>query len=149
MTHTFTLGSSDVPSLQQTLADNFGQDLAGSILTCLQTYQAAQEQPDYMEVKALSEIMEGARHRARTALAQHRAWRRTAKLSKFDHPLFKREGALLRVYAVDALALYRESKLTFHAAYQVAMARIRLASKTSWLHAMDDDDFAPQHYAKG
>lgn len=146
MTTVFEMTQDNMDGLQQMLAKNFGAELANSIVSCMQTYNAEQEQPDYMEVKALSEMAENSRTAAKVALERYKRWKAIAKMTKFNHPLFIREGNVLKNYAVEQVKLFKETRLTFQAAYQIAMARTRRKTHS---HALGIENTAEAATAQG
>jgi hypothetical protein len=78
--------------------------------------------PDYMDVKAMSELQEKFRAQAMMAVWRLKEWRRQESLKSYQENLIVLEGAFLQRQCEDAIKLYRQANKSYFAMYHEAMA---------------------------
>ncbi len=113
----------NVEALQEELERKYGpavaQDIADHIRT---TGPAVAKTPDYMDVKAMSELSERFRAQAMMAVWRLKDWRRKEKNRQMRDNLIRLEGAFLQRQCEDAITLYRQANKSYFAMYREAMA---------------------------
>ncbi len=119
-----TIESSDLATLQEELERRYGPAVAQDIMDRLgKTPQNAASStratPDYMDVKAMSELQERFRAQAMMAIWQVKEWRK--RQPKAKNNLVQMEGALLMRQCQDSIKLYRMANKTYHDMYRAAL----------------------------
>lgn len=113
----------DLQKLQDDLEKQYGPAVAQDILDRIRKTGNAAKAPDYMDVKAMSELQERFRAQAMMAVWKLREWRKTQKKKfTFQKNLIELEGVFLQRQCEDAIALYRLANKTYFAMYREAMA---------------------------
>lgn len=119
--------NSDLNQLQADLERQYGPAVAQDIVDRLrQNGEAAPAPaPDYMDVKAMSELQERFRAQAMMAVWRLKEWRR-ARSGNAAAPqnLIDLEGVFLARQCTDAVKLYRLATKTYHAMYRDALNAI-------------------------
>lgn len=113
----------DMKQLQADLESQYGPAVAQDIIDQLnRTGKAARrrEAPDYMDVKAMSELQERFRAQAMMAVWKLKEWRRQQKQTSPQKNLVVLEGAFLQRQCEDAVKLYRLANKNYHSMYREA-----------------------------
>lgn len=114
--------NSDLQKLQEQLETQYGPAVAQEIIDRLGKTENAAKAPDYMDIKAMSELQERFRAQAMMAVWKLKQWRRTQAKAAPDQNLIQLEGAFLERNCQGAVALYRLATTRYHAMYRDAMA---------------------------
>lgn len=112
----------DVQKLQEELEKQYGPAVAQDIIDRIKKNGNTAKTPDYMDVKAMSELQERFRAQAMMAVWRLREWRRTQIKSAFPQNLIQLEGVFLQRQCEDAITLYRMANKSYFAMYCEAMA---------------------------
>ena len=112
----------DVQRLQEELEKQYGPAVAQDIIDRIIKNGNTAKAPDYMDVKAMSELQERFRAQAMMAVWRLREWRKTQTKPAFPQNLIQLEGVFLQRQCEDAIALYRMANKSYFAIYREAMA---------------------------
>lgn len=112
----------DVSKLQEELEKQYGPAVAQDIIDRISKNGNATKTPDYMDVKAMSELQERFRAQAMIAIWRLKEWRKTQKAKIFQQNLIMLEGAFLQRQCDDAIRLYRQANKSYFVMYREAMA---------------------------
>ncbi len=113
----------DTKALQEQLEQQYGPAVAQDIIDRLNKGGNVAKTPDYMDVKAMSELQERFRAQAMMAIWRLKEWRRgQGKKNPFQKNLVQLEGAFLQRQCEDAVRLYRQANKSYFAMYREAMA---------------------------
>ncbi len=128
----------DLDRLQAELETRYGTAAAQGIMDRLSphknmmTSHTGGKAPEYMDVKAMSELSERFRAHAMTAVWRLKSWRSAqTPSSAFQKNLVQLEGAMLKRQCQEAFKLYRLSNKTYFSMYREAMEAF---SKPATLH---------------
>lgn len=116
-----TKQNSEIAALHAELELKYGPAVAQGLVDDLARRQTGRA-PQYMDVKALSELQERFRAQAMVAVWRLKEWRRGNKARGFEQNLIQLEGALLRRQCEDAVRLYRQATKSYFAMHRAAMA---------------------------
>lgn len=117
-----TKQNSDIQKLQNDLERQYGPGVAQEIIDRIQEKGPVTKAPDYMDVKAMSELAERFRAQAMMAVWRLREWRKTQAKPSFQQNLIQLEGVFLERQCSEAITLYRLANKTFFSMYREAMA---------------------------
>lgn len=120
----------DMTKLQEQLEQQYGPAVAQDILDRLRKNGATAKTPDYMDVKAMSELQERFRAQAMMAVCRLKHWRKEQIKKGERHNLIVLEGAFLERQCQDAVKLYRLATTTYYAMYRDALAAITSSRST-------------------
>lgn len=112
----------DVSKLQEELESQYGPAVAQDIIDRIKKTGNVARTPDYMDVKAMSELQERFRAQAMMTVWKLREWRKAQNKSIFHRNLVQLEGVFLQRQCEDAIALYRMANKSYFAMYREAMA---------------------------
>ncbi|MBN8521505.1 MAG: hypothetical protein J0L77_06385 [Alphaproteobacteria bacterium] len=112
----------DIQKLQEELERQYGPAVAQDIVDRIQKTGNLVKAPDYMDVKAMSEMQERFRAQAMMAVWRLKAWRKGQDKPVFQENLIQLEGVFLQRQCEDAIKLYRQAHKTYFAMYREAMA---------------------------
>lgn len=119
----------DLAGLQAELETRYGTAAAQGIMDRLAPkrnitlYTQGQSAPDYMDVKAMSELAERLRAHAMVAVWRLKDWHRTQKpTNPFQKNLVQLEGAMLKRQCQETVKLYRLAHKTYFSMYREALA---------------------------
>lgn len=112
----------DVQRLQVELEKQYGPAVAQDIIDRIIKNGNTAKAPDYMDVKAMSELQERFRAQAMMAVWRLREWRKAQGKPAFPQNLIQLEGVFLQRQCEDAIALYRMANKSYFAMYREAMA---------------------------
>lgn len=87
--------------------------------------------PDYLDVKAMSELVETYRDRAWKALGDYRRWEIEQSARRLSATARRREGELLRRRALDCASLHRDARRDYHDLVEIAMRPYRESVRES------------------
>lgn len=118
----------DYSKLQEELESHYGPAAAQDIVDRIRKTDATGKEPDYMDVKLLSEMAEKFRAQAMMSVWRLKEWRRCDKSRKIQKDLIDMEGAFLQRQCEDAVRLYREANHSYFSMYREAMAIIAFRS---------------------
>jgi len=122
--------SSDLTYLQEELESKYGPAVAQDIIDRLNKtpQKSAAKAPDYMDVKAMSELTE--RHRAAAMMIVWKLKEFRKSQNKINAPknITQLEGAQLTRQCQDAISLYRLSHQTYFQMYRDALAAFSVPS---------------------
>lgn len=116
-----------IQKLQEKLEKQYGPAVAQDIVDHLRKPGDAPKAPDYMDVKAMSELQERFRAQAMMAVWRLREWRKVHIKLTFPQNLIQLEGALLQRHCEAAIALYRLANKSYFTMHREAMASFRVA----------------------
>ena len=121
--------NSNAETLQEQLERQYGPAVAQDIMDRLYKDQpaakVAKPAPDYMDVKAMSEIAERQRAQAMMDIWTLREWRKANDASRPSHKnLISLEGVCLERKCAEAIKAYRHSHKTYFEMYREALAAI-------------------------
>ena len=116
--------NSDLQKLQDDLEKQYGPAVAQDIVDRLKKNGNVAKTPDYMDVKAMSEIQERFRAQAMMAVWRLKEWRRAQHKNIFQKNLVQLEGVFLQRQCEDAIRLYRQANKSYFAMYREALACI-------------------------
>lgn len=117
--------NSDLQTLQEELERRYGPAVAQDIMDKLnRTPQSAvaAKTPDYMDVKAMSELQERFRAQAMLSIWKVKEWRRAQPKRAMSMNLVQMEGALLMRQCQDSIKLYRLAHKSYYQMYRTALA---------------------------
>ncbi len=117
-----TKQNSDIQKLQNDLERQYGPGVAQEIIDRIQEKGPLAKAPEYMDVKAMSELAERFRAQAMMAVWRLREWRKTQAKPSFQQNLIQLEGVFLERQCSEAITLYRLANKTFFSMYREAMA---------------------------
>ncbi len=125
----------DISKLQEQLESQYGPAVAQDIMDRIHKNGSITKTPDYMDVKAMSELAERFRAQAMMAVWRLREWRRGQKKVFFQKNLIELEGVFLQRQCEDAIKLYRHANKSYFAMYREAMATMITGSSLSFMTA--------------
>lgn len=123
----------DVQKLQNELEKQYGPAVAQDIIDRIKKNGNTTKTPDYMDVKAMSELQERFRAQAMMAVWRLREWRKAQGRPAFPQNLIQLEGVFLQRQCEDAIALYRMANKSYFAMYKEAMASFTLNPASSFV----------------
>ncbi len=112
----------DLQKLQEDLERQYGPAVAQDIVDRIRKNGPAARAPDYMDVKAMSELQERFRAQAMMTVWKLREWRKAQIKPALHQNLIQLEGVFLQRQCEDAIALYRLANKSYFALYREAMA---------------------------
>lgn len=112
----------DIQKLQDELEKQYGPAVAQDIADHLRKNGPITKTPDYMDVKAMSELQERYRAQAMMAVWKLKQWRKVQDQPAFHKNLIQLEGVYLQRQCEDAIALYRRANKSYFAMYREAVA---------------------------
>jgi len=115
----------DYTKLQEELESKYSVAIAQDIIDQLRKSQNATNEPEYMDVKTMSELVEKFRAQANLAIWRMREWRQRPKANRYQVSLIDMEGVFLERQCRDAIKLYREANTTYFAMFRRAMAAVK------------------------
>lgn len=116
--------SNDIQRLQEQLEKQYGPAVAQDIIDRIRKTGNLVKTPDYMDVKAMSELQERFRAQAMMAVWRLREWRKAQAKPVFQQNLIQLEGVFLQRQCEDAIALYRLANRSYFAMYREVMAAL-------------------------
>jgi hypothetical protein len=116
----------DIQTLQDDLEKQYGPAVAQDIADRLRRNGNANKTPDYMDVKAMSELQEKFRAQAMMAVWRLKEWRKAQHKNVFQKNLVQLEGVFLKRQCEDAIKLYRHANKSYFTMYREAMAFLTL-----------------------
>jgi Zn-finger domain-containing protein len=119
---TETKENMDVQKLQEELEKQYGPAVAQDIADRIRKNGPIAKAPEYMDVKAMSELQERFRAQAMMAVWRLKEWRKAQAKSARHQNLVQLEGVFLQRQCEDAIALYRLANKNYFAMYCEAMA---------------------------
>lgn len=114
--------NSDIQRLQDDLEKQYGPAVAQDIADRLYKSGNLGKTPDYMDVKAMSEMQEKFRAQAMMAVWRLKEWRKGQSKNPFQKNLVQLEGVFLQRQCEDAVKLYRQATKSYFAMYREAMS---------------------------
>src|SRR5688572_805301 len=105
--------TSDLQKLQDQLEKQYGPAVAQDIVDNLRKKGDTAKAPDYMDVKAMSELQERFRAQAMMAALRLKEWRKSQNNDPFQKNLIQLEGAFLERQCRDAFKLYRHANKSY------------------------------------
>lgn len=108
-------------NVKQVLVNALGAEMASNILAVITTKTPQAEKTDFLEVKALSEMVEQIRADAMHNVKAFKKWRKTQDYTGYNNPLFVKQGTFYARRAKESLELYKEARTAFWQAYRQAM----------------------------
>lgn len=129
----------DLFQLQESLEAQYGPAIAQDIVDRMRQTDAAPAKvkaPDYMDVKALSELAERFRAQAMMAIWHLREWRKAEGRKNGTANLIELEGVFLQRQCEGSIALYRQANASYWAAYHDAMAAYAMKPAPTYLEAL-------------
>lgn len=124
--------------LQDELETKYGPAVAQDVVDRIRKAEALSvpaRKPDYMDVKALSELAERFRGQAMMAVWKLRTWRTAESRISCAGNLVELEGVFLQRQCEDAIILYRQANKAYWSAFRDAMAFYAARSSTADLEA--------------
>lgn len=112
----------NMEALQEELERKYGPAVAQDIADHIRNSVPVAKTPDYMDVKAMSELAERFRAQAMMAVWRLKDWRRKERNRQIHDNLIRLEGAFLQRQCEDAVTLYRQANKSYFAMYREAMA---------------------------
>lgn len=112
----------DLNTLAADLERRYGPAVAQNVVDHLQRNIRSGKAPEYMDVKALSELQERYRAQAMMAVWRLREWRKSQRPVEFSANLVELEGAFLARQCQDAVSLYRQATSMYFSMHRRAMA---------------------------
>jgi len=116
----------DIQRLQEELEKQYGPAVAQDIVDRIRKNGPISKTPEYMDVKAMSELQERFRAQAMMAVWKLKEWRRAQTKAAFHQNLVKLEGVFLQRQCEDAIALYRLANKSYFVMYREAMEAFSL-----------------------
>jgi hypothetical protein len=116
----------DVSKLQEELEKQYGPAVAQDIVDRIRKNGPLAKTPEYMDVKAMSELQERFRAQAMMAIWRLKEWRKAQVKAAFHQNLVQLEGVFLQRQCEDAIALYRLANKSYFAMYREAMEAFTL-----------------------
>ncbi len=89
--------------------------------------------PDYLDVKAMSELVDTYREKTWKALGDYRRWQLQESAQRLSATARQREGELLRKRVFDCQALYRDTQRDYADLVDIAMRPYREQSNQNGL----------------
>lgn len=123
----------DIQRLQEELEKQYGPAIAQDIVDRIRKNGPIAKAPEYMDVKAMSELAERFRAQAMMGVWRLREWRKTQTKPAFQQNLIQLEGVFLERQCVDAIALYRMANKTYFAMYREAMASFAIGKACGFI----------------
>ena len=120
----------DFEKLRDELETQYGPAVAQDIMDRSGEKGSVAKAPDYMDVKAMSELQERFRAQAMMAIWKLREWRKSKKAAAAEPKLIQLEGVFLQRQCEDAIALYRLASKSYHGLYREVMAMFSAPSAT-------------------
>jgi hypothetical protein len=120
-------------SLQDELEIKYGPTIARDIADRLNKAGNLAKAPDYMDVKAMSELQEKFRAQAMIAIWCLKEWRVRQTKKSFHHNLIELEGVFLERQCSETIKLYRRATTTYFAMYREAMAFLTTHSTSAYI----------------
>ncbi len=117
---------SENQKLQDQLEAQYGPAVAQDIIDRLRKTGNVAKTPDYMDVKAMSELQEKFRAQAMMAVWRLKEWRKSQTKNVFQKNLVQLEGVFLQRQCEDSIKLYRQATKSYFAMYREAMACITI-----------------------
>jgi hypothetical protein len=114
----------DIQRLQVELEKQYGPAVAQDIVDRIRKNGPIAKTPEYMDVKAMSELQERFRAQAMMAVWRLKEWRKTQDKAAFHQNLVQLEGVFLQRQCEDAIAFYRLANKSYFAMYREAMASL-------------------------
>lgn len=111
----------DIQKLQEELEAQYGPGVAQDIIDRIRKTGDVAKTPDYMDVKAMSELQERFRAQAMMAVWRLKEWRKGQNKNGFQANLIQLEGAFLQRQCEEAIRLYRQANKSYFAMYHKAM----------------------------
>lgn len=118
----------DIQKLQEELEKQYGPAVAQDIVDRIRKNGPIAKTPEYMDVKAMSELQERFRAQAMMAVWKLKEWRKSQTKPTFQQNLVHLEGVFLQRQCEDAIALYRLANKSYFAMYREAMEAFKLPS---------------------
>ena len=131
MHHIENKQNSDIQKLQDDLESQYGPAVAQDIADRLRKSGNVARAPDYMDVKAMSELQEKFRGQAMMAVWRLKEWRKAQDTGAFQKNLVQLEGVFLQRQCEDAIKLYRLATTSYFRMYEEAMTAILNKDATS------------------
>lgn len=116
----------DIQKLQDELEKQYGPAVAQDIVDRIRKNGPIAKTPEYMDVKAMSELQERFRAQAMMTVWKLKEWRKSQSAPSFHQNLVQLEGVFLQRQCEDAIALYRLANKSYFAMYREAMAAFSL-----------------------
>ncbi len=123
----------DIDKLQDTLEKQYGPAVAQDIIDRLRKTGSPAKTPDYMDVKAMSELQERFRAEAMMAIWRLKEWRKAQKTAPFQKNLIQLEGTLLQRQCEDSIRLYRQAHKRYFSMYREAMASFVIGNAHTYI----------------
>jgi hypothetical protein len=123
----------DVSKLHEELEKQYGPAVAQDIIDRIRKNGPIAKTPDYMDVKAMSELAERFRAQAMMAVWRLKAWRKGQDKPTFQQNLIQLEGAFLQRQCDDAIKLYRQAHKTYFSMYREAMASFTAGTASGYI----------------
>lgn len=111
----------DVSKLQDELEKQYGPAVAQDIVDRIRKNGPIAKAPEYMDVKAMSELAERFRAQAMMIIWKLKEWRKAQAKMALHLNLVQLEGVFLQRQCEDAIALYRLANKSYFAMYREAM----------------------------
>jgi protein involved in sex pheromone biosynthesis len=121
----------ELDKLQDELEAQYGPAVAQDVVDRIRKSEQEEKVPDYMDVKAMSELQERFRAQAMMAVWRLRKWRRVEEARATVENLVVLEGAFLQRQCEDAIKLYREANKSYFSMYRQAMAAFTAKTSTA------------------
>ena len=131
MYHFETKEGLDTQKLQDELEKQYGPAVAQDIIDRIRKNGNVAKAPDYMDVKAMSELQERFRAQAMMAVWRLKAWRKGQNKKAFQENLIQLEGAFLQRQCEDAIKLYRQANKAYFAMYREAISVVTAGAATT------------------
>lgn len=116
----------DIQRLQEELEKQYGPAVAQDIVDRIRKNGPITKTPEYMDVKAMSELQERFRAQAMMAVWKLKEWRKSQTKPSFHQNLVQLEGVFLQRQCEDAIALYRLANKSYFVMYREAMEAFSL-----------------------
>lgn len=123
----------NIQKLQDDLERQYGPAIAQDIADHIAKSGNLAKAPDYMDVKAMSELQEKYRAQAMMAVWRLREWRKGQTKKPVDANLVQLEGVFLQRQCEDAVKLYRQANKSYFRMYREAMSAIVLGSALKYI----------------
>jgi len=125
----------DTQKLQDELEKQYGPAVAQDIIDRIRKNGPMAKTPEYMDVKAMSELAERFRAQAMMAVWRLKAWRKGQDKPAFQENLVQLEGVFLQRQCEDAIKLYRLANKSYFAMYHEAMASLAMGKACGFIAA--------------
>lgn len=116
--------NSEIQALQEQLESQYGPAVAQDIIDRLHKSGDVTKTPDYMDVKAMSELQERFRAQAMMAVWRLKEWRKSRKGNGPQKNLIELEGVYLERQCHEAVKLYKQATQSYYAMYREALDAI-------------------------